>query len=232
MSDTIYFLHHSGFIYENETSLLVFDFYKDPKGRLEALLKASEKKLYFFVSHAHADHFNRDIRRWEERAEAYIMHKDCWMEMDEEEKKHPMVPGDTLTIGDLTVTMYGSTDEGGSFLVKSGGKTIFHAGDLNWWHWAGEPAADNLAARRDFFHELSCFSERQVDVAFFPVDARQQAAREWGVMAYLERVKPKLLVAMHAYGKRWLPSYEFLWHYPEQKLWIPEMDGDVKVTHA
>lgn len=132
MSDTIYFLHHSGFIYENETSLLVFDFYKDPKGRLEALLKASKKKLYFFVSHAHADHFNRDIRRWEERAEAYIMHKDCWLKMDEEEKKHPMIPGDTLTIGDLTVTMYGSTDEGGSFLVKSGGKTIFHAGDLNW----------------------------------------------------------------------------------------------------
>lgn len=144
------------------------------------------------MSHYHADHFNRDIRRWEERAEAYIMHKNCWLTMDREEKKHLMVPGDTLTIGDLTVTMYGSTDEGGSFLVKSGEKTIFHAGDLNWWHWAGEPAADNLAARRDFFHELSRFSERQVDVAFFPVDARQQAAREWGVMAYLERVEPKL----------------------------------------
>ena len=107
-----------------------------------------------------------------------------------------------------------------------------HAGDLNWWHWAGEPAADNLAARRDFFHELSRFSERQVDVAFFPVDARQQAAREWGVMAYLERVEPKLLVAMHAFGKRWLPSYEFLWHYPEQKLWIPEKDGDVKEAES
>ena len=134
MSDIIYFLHHSGFIYENETSLLVFDFYKDTENRLETLLKDSTKKLYFFVSHYHADHFNRDIRRWEERAEAYIMHKNCWLTMDREKKKHLMVPGDTLTIGDLTVTMYGSTDEGGSFLVKSGGKTIFHAGDLNWWH--------------------------------------------------------------------------------------------------
>lgn len=113
MSDIIYFLHHSGFIYENETSLLVFDFYKDPEDRLETLLKDSKKKLYFFVSHYHADHFNRDIRRWEERAEAYIMHKNCWLTMDKEEKKHLMVPGDTLTIGDLTVTMFGSTDEGG-----------------------------------------------------------------------------------------------------------------------
>lgn len=113
MSDIIYFLHHSGFIYENETSLLVFDFYKDPENRLETLLKDSTKKLYFFVSHYHADHFNRDIRRWEERAEAYIMHKNCWLTMDREEKKHLIVPGDTLTIGDLTVTMYGSTDGGG-----------------------------------------------------------------------------------------------------------------------
>ena len=117
MSDTIYFLHHSGFIYENETSLLVFDFYKDPEDRLETLLKDSKKKLYFFVSHYHADHFNRDIRRWEERAEAYIMHKICWLMIDREEKKHLMAPGDTLTIDDLTVTMYGSTDEGCSFLV-------------------------------------------------------------------------------------------------------------------
>ena len=148
MSDIIYFLHHSGFIYENETSLLVFDFYKDPENRLETLLKDSKKKLYFFVSHYHADHFNRDIRRWEERAEAYIMHKNCWLTMDREEKKHLMVPGDTLTIGDLTVTMYGSTDEGGSFLVKSGGKTIFHAGDLNWWHWEGEPDEKNTEMRR------------------------------------------------------------------------------------
>ncbi len=50
MGDTIYFLHHSGFIYENETSLLVFDFYKDTENRLEMLLKDSTKKLYFFVS--------------------------------------------------------------------------------------------------------------------------------------------------------------------------------------
>ncbi len=66
----------------------------------------------------------------------------------------------------------------------------------------------------------------------FVVDARQQAAREWGVMEHLERVEPKLLVAMHTFGKRWLPSYEFLWHYPEQKLWIPEKDGHVKEAES
>ncbi len=50
------------------------------------------------------------------------MHKNCWLTMDREEKKHWMVPGDTLTIGDLTVTMYGSTDEGAGFWSKAGAR--------------------------------------------------------------------------------------------------------------
>ena len=32
-----------------------------------------------------------------------------------------------------------STDEGVAFVVHYAGKTIYHAGDLNWWHWEGEP---------------------------------------------------------------------------------------------
>ncbi len=33
-----------------------------------------------------------------------------------------------------------STDEGVAFVVHYAGKTIYHAGDLNWWHWKkGEP---------------------------------------------------------------------------------------------
>ena len=38
--------------------------------------------------------------------------------------------------GDIKVKAYGSTDAGVSFLVTtSGGRKIFHAGDLNDWHW-------------------------------------------------------------------------------------------------
>ena len=197
MGDTIYFLHHSGFIYENETSLLVFDFYKDPEDRLETLLKDSTKKLYFFVSHYHVDHFNRDIRRWEERAEAYIMHKNCWLTMDREEKKHLMVPGDTLTIGDLTVTMYGSTDEGGSFLVKSGGKTIFHAGDLNWWHWEEEDDAYNRMMRGDYQKEIETLAGEKIDLAFVVLDPRQEEQFYWGFDWYMRHTDTKIVFPMH-----------------------------------
>ena len=226
----ITYIGHSGFLVELEDRCLLFDYYQ---GEIPPV--AFSRPLYVFVSHRHQDHYNRavlDFRR-EGRDVTYIFSGDIMTGKKAEANGIlRMRAGDEKEIDGMHVWTLRSTDVGVAFVVEIGGKRLYHAGDLNWWHWAGEPAADNLAARRDFFHELSRFSERQVDVAFFPVDARQQAAREWGVMAYLERVEPKLLVAMHAFGKRWLPSYEFLWHYPEQKLWIPEKDGDVKETES
>lgn len=43
--------------------------------------------------------------------------------------------GETYDMGELKVQALGSNDAGVSFLVHYGGKTIFHAGDLNDWSW-------------------------------------------------------------------------------------------------
>ena len=123
--------------------------------------------------------------------------------------------------------MYGSTDAGGSYMIEAEGHRIFHAGDLNWWHWAGESDRENREARDAFFAELSRIEERKTDMAFIPVDARQQVAREWGVKKYMEWMHTDLLVPMHAFGQRWAPSYEFTWLYPDQKIWIPKEPGDI-----
>ncbi len=34
-------------------------------------------------------------------------------------------------------------------------QTIYHAGDLNWWHWQGEPQADNDYQRRPTFKKFN-----------------------------------------------------------------------------
>lgn len=226
MKGSLYFLHHSGFIYETETKLFVFDYYQDPVHHLDEILKNTQKKVYFFVSHVHGDHFNREIARYEKRACRYIMHEDCQLSVSDSSKVHWMVPGDTWSEDDFQVTMYGSTDVGGSFLIRGKEVSLFHAGDLNWWHWAGEADVDNEIAREAFFAELVKLGEQHVDMAFLPVDARQAVAREWGVKQFLKYVHPSLLVPMHAFGPVWVPSYEFRWLYPEQKLWIPREDGD------
>ena len=222
----IYFLHHSGFMLELETMILVFDYYLDPLKRLEDRLEKTDKPVYFFVSHVHGDHFNRAIRKFEKRASGYFLHRDCHLALADESLLHEMDVGETVNEGPLSVHMYGSTDAGGSYMVEAEGLTIFHAGDLNWWHWAGEGDSENREARDWFFRELSCIKEKEVDIAMLPVDARQQAAREWGVKAYLSHFSAGLLIPMHAFGQRWAPSYEFRWLFPKQQMWIPKEDGD------
>lgn len=222
----LYFLHHSGFMLELETMILVFDYYLDPLKRLEDRLEKTDKPVYFFVSHVHGDHFNRAIRKFEKRASGYFLQRDCHLALADESLLHEMDVGETVNEGPLSVHMYGSTDAGGSYMVEAEGLTIFHAGDLNWWHWAGEGDSENQEARDWFFRELSCIKEKEVDIAMLPVDARQQAAREWGVKAYLSHFSAGLLIPMHAFGQRWAPSYEFRWLFPKQQMWIPKEDGD------
>lgn len=222
----LYFLHHSGFMLELETMILVFDYYLDPLKRLEDRLEKTDKPVYFFVSHVHGDHFNRAIRKFEKRASGYFLHRDCHLALADKSLLHEMDVGETVDEGPLSVHMYGSTDAGGSYMVEAEGLTIFHAGDLNWWHWAGEGDSENREARDWFFRELSCIKEKEVDIAMLPVDARQQAAREWGVKAYLSHFSAGLLIPMHAFGQRWAPSYEFRWLFPKQQMWIPKEDGD------
>lgn len=222
----LYFLHHSGFMLELETMILVFDYYLDPLKRVEDRLEKTDKPVYFFVSHVHGDHFNRAIRKFGKRASGYFLHRDCHLALADESLLHEMDVGETVNEGPLSVHMYGSTDAGGSYMVEAEGLTIFHAGDLNWWHWAGEGDSENREARDWFFRELSCIKEKEVDIAMLPVDARQQAAREWGVKAYLSHFSAGLLIPMHAFGQRWAPSYEFRWLFPKQQMWIPKEDGD------
>lgn len=222
----IHFLEHSGFVLETEEKLLVFDYYMDRTDVLGNLLKDTGKKLYFLVSHCHYDHFNPAIRRFENRCSGYFIHSDCDLKLERKDILHRMQVGDRAGIDGMEIKMYGSTDEGGSFLIESSELTVFHAGDLNWWHWAGESDAENTEARCQFFEELGKIRETAVDILFFPVDERQQIAKEWGVKAALNHFKAGLLVPMHSFGKIWVPSYEFRWTFPTQKIWIPGCNGD------
>ena len=226
----ITYLHHSGFICELEDCILVFDYYMDPEGKLDDLCEVSSKPLYVFVSHFHADHFNAEINRFESRAEGYFIHRDCTLTLRNHEMLHCMEVGDFMVTKYFRIKMFGSTDAGGSFLINHPKASVFHAGDLNWWHWAGEGDSDNLAARDEYFKELERIPRVSMNIVFFPVDARQAVAREWGVKAFLEKFDVSTaLVPMHAFGIRWSPSYEFRWRFPDIRLWIPKAEGDVYV---
>lgn len=54
------YLFHSGFVFETDRCILVFDYWMDPAGAMSRYLESS-KPLYVFSSHFHEDHFNREI---------------------------------------------------------------------------------------------------------------------------------------------------------------------------
>ena len=140
---------------------------------------------------------------------------------------HSMKVGDTLESNHLTVTMFGSTDEGGSFLVDTGTHRIFHAGDLNWWHWSGDTPENIAEAKALKEKEFAPLIGLSVDIMMFPVDARLEVAREWGALEVLGIMNTKLFIPMHANGSIWVPSETFRHTYPNQRCWIPEQPGDV-----
>ena len=105
--------------------------------------------------------------------------------------------------GVLRVKAFGSTDVGVSFLVEMEGERIFHAGDLNNWHWKDESTAEEArAANLAFLRELDVLSRQagSVDVACFPVDPRLGADYALGARQFVDKVRPRVFVPMHFWG--------------------------------
>lgn len=111
-------------------------------------------------------------------------------------------PGDERGFGALTVHAYGSTDEGVSFYVNFAGITLFHAGDLNLWHWRDESSITEIeAAERAFYDCVAPIPKQKIDVAFFPVDPRQGSMYDAGAGYFIMTVKPKFFIPMHFQGR-------------------------------
>ncbi|HAK73509.1 MAG TPA: MBL fold metallo-hydrolase [Sporomusaceae bacterium] len=226
---TLTYLDHSGFIVETEQQVLVFDYYRDSaKVTPEHLTKG--KPVWIFSSHAHADHFNPQIAAWQDNVTKYILSSDIrqagglsnvaadkliYMNQDEQNNQ-----------GDLQISTFGSTDEGISFLVEVDGWRIFHAGDLNWWHWKGDTEENLQFAKDGFFREMDKLGGQSFDVAFFPVDSRLEEYRELGVREFCKRTNVRQLVAMHLCGQAWIPDETFITTHPAVAAWSPNTPGD------
>lgn len=190
----ITYIYHSGFAVETNESLLVFDYYSGS-------VNLRDKNTYVFCSHNHADHYNAEIFGWLDKVTdiQYFLSSDI-------NDKHLPAQKDKITffepyeekiIKNIRVKAYGSTDEGISFLVKCDGINIFHAGDLNWWHWADDIPEEIKKAEQGFREEIAIIKGEPVDIAFFPVDPRLGQNCFLGAELFINEIKPRFLIPMH-----------------------------------
>ncbi|MDU2064951.1 MAG: MBL fold metallo-hydrolase [Sporomusaceae bacterium] len=228
------FLEHSGFMVETDHHILIFDYYRDPAGKVAAK-RGNGKKWFVFSSHNHGDHFNPAIAQWQNDSYYFLSH-DIAAESGTaafmSDKISVMAPYETCRQATVTVKSFGSTDAGISFLVEVEGHKIFHAGDLNWWHWNGDTPENIKQAAADFAREMEKLKGESFDVAFFPVDSRLEEYRTLGVETFCRDTDPKLVVAMHAFGPVWEPPTPFCVENREIPLWIPKAAGETFIHEA
>lgn len=209
------YIYHSGFALLDEGVTVIIDYYKDSADRpltgvVHGELLSRPGKLYVLASHVHADHFNPEVLTWKEmRSDVqYLFSKDileggksdlwdaCYLDK-----------GNVWTDGVLEVEAFGSTDAGISFLLRWDGKIIFHAGDLNNWHWKEESTeAEVREAERAYFDELDVLARRtdRMDLVMFPVDPRLGEDYMLGAKQFVDKFRVDRFVPMHfddAYDK-------------------------------
>jgi L-ascorbate metabolism protein UlaG (beta-lactamase superfamily) len=111
-----------------------------------------------------------------------------------------LAKGDVYRDERVLIKAYGSTDEGVSFYMEAGGKKIFHAGDLNNWHWNEEETKEDAAKNEQkFLDELELLAKEvpALDAAMFPVDSRLGKDYMRGAGQFLDRIKTGLFIPMH-----------------------------------
>jgi len=203
----INYLYHDGFIMETDSHILIFDYFNDhsssksrslDNGVISDEVLKNDKAIYVFVSHAHDDHFNSLIFEWKNTNPniKYILSSD--IEIKDTYPEHKVISeGESMQLKDVFIKAFGSTDIGVSFLIKVDGMNIFHAGDLNWWHWYDESDEFNINMAKAFKTQIDRLRNESIDIAFFPVDYRLKDHYYLGGEYFIENLSPKLFIPMH-----------------------------------
>ncbi|MFI3240345.1 MAG: MBL fold metallo-hydrolase [Bacteroidales bacterium] len=227
------YIYHSGFAIEMGDGItLLFDYYKDTTGALDAILSRTQR-LYVFASHAHRDHFVPEIFDFKgEISTTYILSDDILGEdVAIPDNSVTVAPNMNLMVDNLKVTTYDSTDLGVAFKVEIDGVVVFHAGDLNNWHWRSESTEAEIAeaeiAFRKILDRVMETTADGVDIIFFPVDARMREGYADGAKEILEKVSIKHFFPMH-FGRYTAKAFDFdLYGVAEAAVYHSFKDGEM-----
>ncbi len=198
--------YHSGFSVACGDSILIFDYWLGEGEELAEEYRLTPenlgryKQICVFISHDHPDHLDPVVFTWKDLPGIqYIVSSD----MPVGTRGRRMAPGDSIRFSDeVEVTAFDSTDLGVSFLVNFMGLQVFHAGDLNFWHWRDESTMKEIEeADAEFRKATAPICSHPVDLAFFPLDPRQGSMFEAGANYFILSVKPRILIPMHYFHR-------------------------------
>lgn len=197
----IHYLSHSSFLCETDQRWLLFDMGQVPQRPPECepdleALAASGKPLLVFSSHDHADHYDPALKHWCDKTQG------CrFLAGDFGRSSGNTIrvgPDEDRLIDDFRIITLSATDKGIAALLMFPEITLYFGGDHAIW--------DDLEAfRAPYLASIDRLAKLDIrpDVAFIPVstsDGWQEDALLEGCRFLMNRLEPKGVVPMHAYG--------------------------------
>ena len=108
-----------------------------------------------------------------------------------------VIPDKKYEIGKVKVKTLRSTDAGVAFLVKTCGKTIYHAGDLHNWKMEHVGELINGKMERDYRHQIRKLEGEHINVAFVVLDPRLGVYTDLGLAYFMKNVEADYVFPMH-----------------------------------
>lgn len=206
---TITYVGHSCFCVELAKVVFIFDYFE---GKLPTF--DPKKELFYFVSHKHKDHYNpvifEAVREYPNIH--FILSNDMKMNeryMDRREIpvkarehiRYAKINDEFQATSSLFIKTIKSTDEGVAYLLeyKENAIRLYHAGDMNWWTWHGETKEEYEEMTHAFLTEMRKIEGQTFDVAFVPLDPRQEERFYWGFDYFMRSTDTKKVFPMHCW---------------------------------
>lgn len=203
----IIYLHHSGFAILANGFTIIIDFYEDSESESQGIvhreLLKRDGRLYVLSSHFHSDHFNRTVLEWKNIKSdiTYIFSHDIYKRRKIEKNTAVWLKkGEEYSDENIRIKAFGSTDVGISFMIEAEGKTLFHAGDLNNWHWMDESTEEEWKGEEQkFLNELRVINKeyKKIDIVMFPIDPRLGKEYMRGGIQFINAIQISTFTPMH-----------------------------------
>ena len=85
-------------------------------------------------------------------------------------------------------------------MIEAEGKTLFHAGDLNNWHWMDESTEEKWKGEEQkFLNELRVINKeyKKIDIVMFPIDPRLGKEYMRGGIQFINAIQISTFTPMH-----------------------------------
>lgn len=201
---SVTYFHQSAFAVAVGRTLLMFSYHMPED--VHAAYHVNEQDLagfaniLFFVPNASKEHLDDAIFQYGPGYPiTYVVSRDAERFVPTlNPRVHLVDAGDTLTVTDALIQVCPSTDKGVSFLVKTHGVSVFHAGDLNLWHWKEESTPQEVMRAENLFYEtVGKIPHGALDICLFPLDPNLGGHFDAGANHAIMALKPRVFFPMH-----------------------------------